>query len=60
MQDYILSKNKKYPDNTFHDRVNTDEYFIAVQFMFGNIDHLAMWQGRPSWNLVSMMNGAKL
>ena len=34
--------------------------FFAVQCVFENMDHLAMWQARPFWIFVSMMNEAIL
>ena len=43
----ILSKNKKYPGNTFHARVNTEEHSLLSNvcletwtiWLYGRVDH---------------------
>ena len=54
------AKIKKYPGNIFHALVNTDENSSLSKYMFGNMDHLAMLQGRPFWKFMSMTNDAIL
>ena len=57
---YILSKNKKYPCNNFHARVNGDENTLLSDACLETLTILATWQGSLFIVLVQMMKSVML